>query len=605
MIRVDSEFIAWPKSQNQKLVLTMFSKPILTLGLLLASFPLTCVWAQEAKEKPDAPSYYGVMDVGPREFRFSIESITKKDGSNAYVLVSLDEGEQRFPLTNFQLDNERLEFELKTTKAAYQSTSSDGKTYKGKWKQSGAEFDLVFRNREGLSIEQPDETWSGELSTLFQKLKIQFRIYRREGGEDRVMMDSLSQKAGGFKGTRKLDEGAWVIDVPGLKSKFEGKANSANDEITGKWTQGGQAMDLRLTKSVAPATTKVVAPLRPQTPKAPFPYNTEDVVFENTKDQVKLAGTLTTPKQPGPYPAVILISGSGPQDRDESILEHRPFWVIADYLTRQGIAVLRYDDRGTASSTGDFSKATSEDFANDAEAALEFLRKNPSVLPNKIGLVGHSEGGNIAPLVASKTKDVGFIVMLAGPGVNGREVLISQGQLIMRASGVEDAGALETQRLVQKIMIDAAVKLQPGDDLDAVVSAGVKELEAELPADAFQAVKWNDTLKAGIQQMSSPWFRFFITHEPAPPLKLVQCPVLALNGERDVQVDPKVNLPAVRKALEEGGNKNFSIEEVPQLNHLFQTSQTGAVQEYSTIEETVSPVVLKRLTEWIKQVTQD
>ncbi|MCP4505294.1 MAG: alpha/beta fold hydrolase, partial [Fuerstiella sp.] len=323
--------------------------------------------------------------------------------------------------------------------------------------------------------------------------------------------------------------------------------------------------------------------------------------FTNETDDVRLAGTLTVPKTTAPCPAAILISGSGPQDRDESLLDHKPFLIIADHLSRHGIAVLRFDDRGTGASTGAFRTATSEDFSRDAEAAFEYLSSDPRVNERATGLIGHSEGGIIAPMVAGRRTDVAFAILLAGPGVNGREILLSQGQLILKAQGVTDETALKAQRDTQVALIDTVDNAPADATHDELVKSAMLILADVLPAEALQEKTLKSTVSAGIERLNSQWCRFFLTHQPGPVLEKLKCPVLALNGEKDVQVDPRLNLPAIREALTKGGNTRFETVELPSLNHLFQTCSTGAVSEYQTIEETVSPMTLKKITDWIHQ----
>lgn len=564
-------------------------------------------WSQQpdgVNAKVDETRWYGVMDTGDRLFRFAIEKATEKKSGDEFELVSYDEGEMRFGLSSFKQDASQLSFELKRTKAIYQSSSSDGTQFKGEWKQSGLTIPLTFRKRSSINIEKPDEIWVGEMGAMFVKLKMQIRVFLREGGTDLILVDSVSQGAGGFKATRKIDGDEWSIDVPALKSSFKGKLDAGKTLIAGKWMQNGQSIELNLKKSEQVASTAVVAPNRPQTPKAPFPYVVEEVVVENTKDSVDLAGTLTIPKGDGPFPAVVLVSGSGPQDRNESILEHKPFWVIADYLARNGIVVLRYDDRGTGASSGDFSKGTTEDFANDAQAAVEFLEGKRFVAPKCIGMIGHSEGGLIVSTVAARKENIGFVVMLAGPGVSGREIVLSQGQLILKASGVNDTKTLDGQRKIQETLIELALSPETKKELTAKVESSVENLKAELGSSELLGVDITDSIKQGLKQLRTPWFQYFLTYEPGPSLSKVKCPVLAINGEKDVQVDPKLNLPAIKKALELGENKKFVTKEIPNLNHLFQTCKTGGVEEYQSIEETIAPVVLEEIRDWIVEVAK-
>ncbi len=557
-----------------------------------------------ADENSAGDLWYGTMDVGTRLFRFRIEPVPESEDSDARQLVSLDEGGQIFRLDKFRLDDAELQIELKLTKATYSGRITDsGKTSTGSWKQSGQEFDLILRRVAVAPEDQPDEIWTGTMSSLFQKLKVRFRVYREDDETESIYFDSVSQKAGGFKATRTTQGDQWTISVAAIGGVFEGDLNAAKTELKGKWSQGGATLDLVLRQEVSLSAEPVKAPLRPQNPVAPFPYLVEEVSFRNEPDGVLLAGTLTVPTTNQPCPAVVLISGSGPQDRDETLLDHKPFWVIADHLSRHGIAVLRFDDRGTGASKGDFSTATSEDFAHDVEAAFNHLKGDARIGKNAIGLMGHSEGGIVAPMVAARRNDVAFAILMAGTGVNGKEILLSQGQLILRAEGVTDENLLNIQRSTQLAMIDTVLEAAADATHDELVAAAMRRLTESLPEESLSDDNLKDTVSAGIQRMHSPWFRFFLTYEPATLLQRVKCPVLALNGEKDVQVDPRLNLPAIQAALEKGGNRRFKTVEFPALNHLFQSCTTGGLSEYQTIEESISPTLLQTITDWITDVT--
>jgi hypothetical protein len=283
---------------------------------------------------------------------------------------------------------------------------------------------------------------------------------------------------------------------------------------------------------------------------------------------------------------VVLITGSGPQDRDETLLGHKPFLVLSDYLTRRGIAVLRADDRGTAKSTGDFAAATTADFATDTEAGISYLKTRPEIDPHKIGLIGHSEGGIIAPMIAARNPDVAFIVMMAGSGVRGDDILVEQTEAIEEASGKSHEEAVKDATKEREVL-----NLVETEKDEAVLD---KDLKEKLSGDMPEA-----QAGATIKILSSPWFRYFLTYDPAVALRKVKCPVLAIGGEKDTQVPVKENLPAIRAALEQGGNKHFEVDELPGLNHLFQTAKTGSPTEYSAIEETISPVALEKIGKWI------
>jgi len=296
-----------------------------------------------------------------------------------------------------------------------------------------------------------------------------------------------------------------------------------------------------------------------------------------------------------------MVSGSGPQNRDEEILGHKPFLVIADHLTRNGIALFRYDDRGVGKSKGNFNSATTYNFANDAEAAIEFLIKNNNIDTNNIGIIGHSEGGMIAPLIASRNSFVKFIVLLAGPGVSGEEILLLQQGLISRAEGTKEDYIKQGYNLNKQIY-----KLLKKENDNTKAANKIRKLYDNFikKADNEQKMMLAGEKEAVIQQITSDWFRNFLTFDPSKYLIKTKCAVLALNGDKDLQVPADINLNAIEKYLKKAGNNNFEIKKYPNLNHLFQTSNTGALSEYGKIEETFSPLVLDDITLWIKRVTK-
>jgi pimeloyl-ACP methyl ester carboxylesterase len=423
-------------------------------------------------------------------------------------------------------------------------------------------------------------TWLGAIDTGVQgKLRLQLNVTRNADGSLQATFDSLDQGARGIPVTHAEAEGRTFRFRIGNAISYTGILSEDGARIQGTFKQVVE-LPLVLTRVDKPVVLR-----RPQEPARPYPYNEEEVSFENKAAQgVVLAGTLTTPPGAGPHPAVVLITGSGPQDRDESLMGHKPFLVLADHLTRAGIAVLRYDDRGAGKSKGDFSSATSEDFASDAAAALAFLKSRPGIDGARVGLLGHSEGGLIAPMVAVRNGGVAFLVMLAGPGVAGEQILYEQGQAILRAQGAPE-DARRQQLEVQKRMF--AVIREEKDP-----SAAEKKLLAALPLQ-------DPAAERQIKAANTPWMRFFLFYEPAETLAKVKVPVLALFGELDLQVLPSQNLPAVAAALERARNADFAVVKLPRLNHLFQTATTGAVSEYGQIEETMSPRALETISSWI------
>ncbi|SFJ34749.1 alpha/beta hydrolase family protein [Myroides guanonis] len=346
-----------------------------------------------------------------------------------------------------------------------------------------------------------------------------------------------------------------------------------------------------------------IKPNRPQEPQKPYLYYSEDVIFKNKQEGINLAGTLTLPQKDGVFPAVILISGSGPQNRNEELAGHKPFLVLSDYLTKNGISVLRYDDRGTAFSEGDFNKATSVDLATDVESALAYLKTRKEINSQKIGLIGHSEGGLIAPLVASNSKDVAFIIMLAGPGIPGDEILLIQQRLIAEVSGTSQKKIKATERMNRKIF-DIVKKNANTSNLHTELRINLELFLSQNPSFKIPDDMSNDEfIDLQIKTYNTPWMQNFIKYNPETTLKKVRTPVLALNGEKDLQITPKENLRAMRKAFRKAKNKNVTIKKLPTLNHLFQESDTGLPNEYQLIEQTYSPIMLEVVLNWINLQT--
>jgi uncharacterized protein len=418
--------------------------------------------------------------------------------------------------------------------------------------------------------------WIGTLHAGSANLRLLVHITRGTDGALKAHMDSLDQNAKAIPiSSIELKENKLTLPSTAVHGSYEGTVNTERTAIAGTFTQGAPLpLSFKRISTVDP-------PRRPQNPTKPYPYREEDLIYESPAAGIKIGATLTMPNGRGPFPAVVLITGSGQQDRDESLLGHKPFLVLADYLTRKGFAVLRSDDRGIGKSGGVFLTSTNADFANDTEAAIAYFKTRREIDPKRIGLIGHSGGGIIAPMVAARDRDVAFIVLMAGTGVRGDQVIVEQVIAAAEAEGVSHAAAIEegkTQRRVEDLIMqghnDAALKekLRPilGAKTDAVVP-----------------------------QFTTPWHREFLSYDPALALRKVSCPVLAMIGQKDVQVLPNPNLPAIRKALQEGCNKRFEVVEMSGLNHLFQTAKTGAVSEYGKIEETISPLALEKISGWI------
>lgn len=438
-------------------------------------------------------------------------------------------------------------------------------------------------------------SWNGLLAVQGQKLRLVFNISKVENVLQ-ANMDSPDQNAFGIPVSEvSFANNQLKVVVKQIGLEYNGTLQG--DSIVGTFNQMGLKAPLVLTQT----KIEVKAPERPQNPKAPFPYAAEEVTFANVEANIKLAGTLTLPDTKGKVPAVVLISGSGPQNRDEELMGHKPFHVLADHLTRNGFAVLRFDDRGVGQSEGNFAKATSFDFATDAKAAIDYLKTRSDIDASKIGLMGHSEGGLVAPIVASQhPADVGFIVLLAGPGLPGSQIILLQQELIGRASGASQT-ELELGRRANEQIFAQVYKSKDPEVLRTEITNVLKTFIDEKPEIVPQGLSPEQYMSMQISQLLSPWMLNFLTYDPVPALEKVRCPVLAINGEKDLQVPPKENLSKIAEALQKGGNKKVTTLELTGLNHLFQECETGAPSEYAQIEQTMSPKALDAITGWLKK----
>lgn len=437
-------------------------------------------------------------------------------------------------------------------------------------------------------------SWSGELNLPGAKLQMLFHISGNNNKELNAKLDVPQQGAIGLPtGEVILLSDSLFIQVPSIMGTYEGKLISA-DSINGQWLQAGQSFVLNLKRQEHTPEIK-----RPQTPKPPFSYSSTEVEYINPKSGFKIAGTLTLPQNAINCPGVVLITGSGAQDRDETIFEHKPFWVIADYFTKHGIAVLRVDDRGVGGSEGSTSDACSADFATDVKTGLNYLKTREEINPNEIGLLGHSEGGMIAPIIASQSEDVAFIIMMAGLGIRGDSLLLAQTELIARTSGMSEQQINAQLFLINGIINILKKETEPEKRTENLRNAITGGMYKQMDADRQKMID------AQLRKYDNNWFSYFIRYNPQPDLLKVQCPVLALNGEKDLQVPAQSNLPAIEKALKEGGNSNFKTIELPHLNHLFQNCETGLPNEYAQIEETISPNVLQMMKNWILEITEE
>ncbi len=530
-------------------------------------------------------------------------------GKWSATMESPDQGPGADACDEVKVDGMKLYFALDKYEVEYSGTlSKDGNSIEGIFIQ-GERYPLTFaRSGEtkvpGAPVAAPkvlagapprafEGDWSGALE-VGQKLRIVVHLVNTAGVWSGTM-DSPDQSANGIPFSAVSIDGANLhIEVKSIGGGYDGTMNEDDQSIAGTWMQSGMKLPLTLARGAA----SIPAPNRPQEPRPPFPYRSEDVTVPGPGG-ITLAGTFTAPNGTGPFPAVFLITGSGGEDRDENVFGHKLFLVLSDHLTRNGIAVLRVDDRGVGNSTGTQVGATTEDFAQDAESAVAYLKTRKEVNAKQIGLIGHSEGGIIAPIVASRSKDVAFIVMMAGPGVHADDMIVRQLSDLARANGTPDVGVQHVAAAARRICQIAM----------STTDRALMRTQADVVADslAAQLIAMDPTRSEMISQQShgivnlilDPWFRYLLTLKPEETLRKVKQPVLAINGSLDLQVSAKENLPAIKKALEEGGNKDVTVMELPGLNHPFQTAKTGSPMEYATIEETMSPVALKTISDWI------
>jgi pimeloyl-ACP methyl ester carboxylesterase len=556
------------------------------ISLVLIAAALTPFCGAQARLAWD---WQGMLSVNGGQLHIVLHIAPAKDGSLSVTVDNPDQGQMGVAADAVSFKDSKIRITMNTYSGVYEGTvDSDASEITGTWTADEVQ-DLNFKRvaaapapPKPAASSKIDGTWLGSLDTGAIKLRIVFKIASTAEGLS-ARLQSPDQSPAWMPATSATRQGSAIsITLKELGVVFEGKIADDANSIDGTFTQMGNLLALSLKRIKDQAELDVP---RPQNPVKPYPYRQQDVTYVNKAAGDTLAATITLPPGKGPFPAVLLIAGSGPHDRDESLLGHKPFLVLSDYLTRKGIVVLRADKRGVGKSTGEYEKATTADFAADAEAGVAYLKSRPEVDPHKIGLVGHSEGAIIAPMAAVAHPDVAFIVMMAGSGVPGDQIVVEQGRLIAIAGGESKEKADEDAEKQRETFTLVETEKNPAA-LERLLGA---KLATEGVPDAG--------ISAEIKAVTSPWFRFFLTYDPATALRKLTIPVLDLNGSLDLQVPPAQNLPAIRKAL--AGNKHAEVDELPGLNHLFQTAKTGSPAEYGQIEETMAPVALDKIAGWI------
>lgn len=578
----------------------------LLLVLVLLFFPGVLL-AQNASNSPAAIStpkpvstleghYAGTLKAGDAALHLVLHLTKSADGKLHAKLDSLDQAVYGIDATSLTHTESSISFEVASAGASFEGKlAASHQSIEGTWNQGGISIPITFhREATGAShkfaqaIFPSEGTWQGALETPELRLRLQLHISHDDKKQLVAALDSLDQGANGLPASNVSQKDAVVhFEIPGVGGIYEGTINAAKDTLSGTWTQSDVPQKLNFVRQDQPLEI-----VRPQDPVKPYPYVEEDVSFSNAKANDSLAGTLTMPRTGGPFPTVLLLAGSGPHDRDETLAGHRPFLVLADALTRSGFAVLRYDKRGIAASTGDYNSATTEDFASDAEAAVAFLRTRHDLNMKKFGIIGHSEGGLIGSIVAVRNpQQVSWLVLLAAPALKGEEALLLQSKLIAQAGGLGD------EQITASLAFDRKAYSLVREEHDP--AALQKKLNELVKASGMSGALPPPALQSQIRMISSPWFRFYLDYDPIPNLKKITCPVLALDGEKDLQVPSTENLPAIQAAFEAADLKDFEVAEMPGLNHLFQDSETGSPAEYGVIQETIAPEALTKIISWI------
>ena len=570
----------------------------MTRLLSIVAFLLAALVAAPSAAQPQdwTGDWHGTLAItGGQRLRVIVTIAAAPGGGLSGQLESVDQAPgQKIPIDSLAITDGRLTFAMAALRATYEGRWDPARNLlAGTFTQNGTPLPLDLARGAGTTqptISGLDGGWETRIERNGAQLRLILRVATNALGTI-ALLDSPDMMANGLAVTGLVREGQAVrFSVSAGESSFQGVLSADGARMSGRWSRAGYPdSEVIFTRRAAGADA---APRRPQEPHPPFPYRSEEVRIPNVRAPgVTLAGTLTLPPGAGPFPVAILISGSGAQDRDESLMGHKPFAVLADHLTRAGIAVLRYDDRGTGQSTGSFQGATSAAFATDAAAAFGYLLTRPEIDRNAIGYIGHSEGAMVGPLAAPDSPGAAFMVLLAGPGTRTSELMEAQRRALGQTMGMSPAELARTGLLQARLTAIAA-----GDLAEAEAEAAMRAaLSDEALAGSGIVPAQRDAM---IQRMLDPWFRWFLRYDPAPALRALRMPVLALNGSLDRQVLPAANLAGIRAAT--AGNRDVTIAELPGLNHLFQTARTGGIGEYAEIEETMAPVVLRTVADWIK-----
>ncbi len=555
-----------------------------------------------ASPEPIAGHWHADLQIPTGSLSLIFTITQNEDGELSATMESPDQAPgQQIPISEITVAEDELRIMLKALGASIEADWDDEHDHWVGTFSQGMELPIIIER--GLPANTPiieglDGTWHGVINRNGVDLRLILHISTEERGT-RAKVDSPDTMNMNISVSDLTKDGDQVgYTIPVVSGVYKGTLTDPNT-MTGTWTVPGQET-LTLTYTRSKDSSEPVERLRPQVPTEPYGYRSEDVTYKNPlADGIVLAGTLTIPEGKGPFPAAILISGSGPQDRNETVFGHQPFLVLADHLTKQGIAVLRYDDRGTHESTGDYIASNSADFATDANAAHRYLLTRTEIDHDAIGFVGHSEGGLIAPLAitdhelgANTEHPIAFLVMLAGPGTSSQQILRSQNRLIALSQGVSEEEIVKAVEFNAQIIQASITANSTEEAQESIRQLFTDEVMEEMDLSDMQA-------QTVMTQYSTPWMRYFLTYDPAEYLPRIDIPILALNGELDLQVPAQENLDGLRKLLK--AHPDSTIKELKDLNHMFQHAKTGALGEYNDIEETFAPEAMQIISDWINE----
>lgn len=567
---------------------------------LTASIGIVLAAPAAAQDAPDiAGDWHGAIAAPTGDITMAIHVTRGEDGALAGEIENYDQNPgDGAAFSEIAVADGKLTFKVQRVNA----------TYEGVWNEAAQQWQGTLTQGQAMPlnfargapapkpvIEGLDGVWVGTIERNGVSLRQVLNVRTVEQGTF-ALYSSPDQMANGLPVSDLTRDGqAVTLSVMRGMAKFAGTRSDDGTRLAGTFTSPVQPdMAVTFTRATEEQIAARRNPNRPQEPKAPLPYRVEEVAFDNPAfADVHLAGTLTVPQGEGPFPAAIMITGSGPQDRDETLLGHKPFAVIADHLTRNGIAVLRFDDRGVGRSTGNYGEATSADLATDANAAFAYLAARPEIRRDAIGMIGHSEGGMIAPIAMASNDAVAYLVSLAGPGTDLIHLMLSQRRLLGTQMGMSEDELSRAEPVMRAVFEAQSAAETP--------EAGYEAAMAVMTPEAKVAVGMTAEMDGAllVRQVSGPWFQYFMKYDPVPNWTRISVPVLALNGSLDLQVPAQENLAAIRAAL--AGNPDVTVVELEGLNHLFQTARTGAIGEYRDIEETFSPRALELMASWINE----